>query len=126
MAVRGDTPVKWSKQTAELINEAAPLSLNASDQFIQANEDFDNVFGVAETGQNSGDHLAGIQTGITKGRAGNGGITLGEYLSVESAWFVSAASGGHARAKALETVLSGGIATIQLLESHLLLTTSFA
>lgn len=125
MAVRGDTPVKWAKQTAQAIAEGAPLTLNASDQYIHANVAADPVFGIAETSQNSGDHLAAVLTGITKGRAG-AGITLGRYLAVQSAWFINAVSGGFARAKALEGVGSGGIATVQLLENHHLMTTSFA
>lgn len=125
MAVRGDTPVKWAKQTAQAIIEGAPLTINASNQFIHANVAADQIFGVAETGQNSGDHLAAIMTGITKGRAG-ATITLGRYLAVQSANFINAVSGGFARAKCLEGVTSGAIATIQVLENHHLLTTSFA
>lgn len=123
---KGDQPVKWSRPAGVNLetHQFAPLTLDSSGDYILANLTDDFFAGVLENKPRTGEGGASIISGMPKARAGNGGVTIGRYVSVESGFFVAAVSGGIAAAKAWSTAASGAIFTAQLLDAGHTMTTS--
>lgn len=140
MAIRGPEPLPFTLVAGADLSLAqfAPLALS-SGKAVLANLPSDVFLGVlgAETKPRANEH-AGVVGGpaITKGRCGIA-VTRGQYLTVQSGWFIpgnkaifSAGSWSNAgsltalAALALETVTSGGVATIKLFENFTLVNTN--
>lgn len=102
----------------------APVAIDTNGEVVLANVPGDNYIGVTEGKHKLDDHCTLTFHGVTKGRCGNA-ITAGDYLAVQSAFFVKGNKGTFNAslwtnqgsltklvAQSLVTVASGGIATI--------------
>jgi len=127
MAVHGQHILTWARPAgADLsANQFAPLTLDVNNDLVLANVAADNIAGVLWNKPASGAHATAVLEGITKMRAG-AAVTLGTLITVQSATFIAAVSGGLAKGKAWETVTSGAIFTGQPLQVAHVMTTSFS
>ena len=125
MAFEGQIPVRESAVAGANLEDIqfSPLTLDSTGQLVLANLTTEVFFGVLTNKPRSGEHASSALTGLSKAIAG-ATITLGTYVAVQSATFISAVSGGLGVGKAWNGVASGGIFTVVLMDAPHLLATS--
>jgi len=136
MAESGPLPVTWTWEAGADLRtyQFQPMALDANGRVVLANVSADAYVGVLQNKPNSLEHATIALTGITKAKVGLA-VTRRDYLTVQSGWFITGNKQIYTRADsgqtdeyalnnyssrttlygmALETVSSGGMATVFL------------